>query len=95
MVFVLICCIFKVSMFFQQRAKKGEALQQVCFLCIMDVAQLEAQHAQRFLGGTGKLFKPLLDHLMLFIVGWPFTRNYIYSDNELNAITPAHMSYSG
>ena len=57
----------------------------------MDVAQLEAQHAQRFLGGTGKLYKPSLDHLMSFIVGWPFARNYIYSDYELNAITPAHV----
>ena len=57
----------------------------------MDVAQHEAQRAQRFLGGTGKLYKPSLDHLMSFIVVRPFARNYIYSDEELNAITPAHV----
>jgi hypothetical protein len=28
---------------------------------------------------------------MSFIVGQPFARNYIYSDEELNAITPAHV----
>ena len=57
----------------------------------MDVAQLEAQRAQRFLGGTGKLCKPSLDHLMSFIVGRSFARNFIYSDYELNTIMPAHV----
>ena len=59
-------------------------------LYIMDVAQRGAQRAQRFLGGTGKLYNSL-DHLMFFIVGRPFARNNIYSDDELNAITPAHV----
>jgi hypothetical protein len=57
----------------------------------MDAAQREPQRAQRFLGGTGMLYKPSLDHLMSFIVGRPFAWNYIYSDDELNAITPAHV----
>jgi hypothetical protein len=75
-------------MFLQRGTKKKEAPQQTLY--IMDVAQREAQRAQRFLGGTGKLYNSL-DHLMFFIVGRPFARNNIYSDDELNAITPAHV----
>jgi hypothetical protein len=73
----------------KEEQKKKEAPQQTLYS--MDAAHREAQRAQRFLGGTGKLYKPSLDHLMSFIVGRPFARNYIYSDDELNAITPAHV----
>jgi hypothetical protein len=48
----------------------------------MDIAQNEAQHeaqlAQRFLGGTGKQYKPSIDSLMSFIAGEPFARDYVY-----------------
>jgi hypothetical protein len=74
---------------FLQRRKKKEAPQQTVY--ITDAAQREAQRAQRFLDGTGKLYKPSLDHLMSFIVARPFAWSYIYSDDELNAITPAHV----
>ena len=46
-------------------------------------AQDKAKCAQRFLGGTGKQYKPSLDSLMSFTAGEPFARNYIYSDTEL------------
>ena len=48
----------------------------------------EAQRAQRFLGGTGKLYKASLDHLMSFTAGERYAREYICSDEELIAITP-------
>ena len=48
----------------------------------------DAQRAQRFLGGTGKLYKASLDHLMSFIAGEQYAREYIYSDDELVAVTP-------
>lgn len=35
-------------------------------------AQIEAQHAQRFAGGTDKQYKPSFDSLMSFIAGRPF-----------------------
>ena len=54
-------------------------------------AQNEAQRAQRFLGGTGKQYKPSLDSLMSFIAGQPFARDYIYTDAELCAIQPKHV----
>ena len=54
-------------------------------------AQNEAQRAQRFLGGTGKQYKPSLDSLMSFIAGETFAREYIYSDAELCAIQPKHV----
>ena len=61
----------------------------------MDLAQNkahnEAQRAQRFLGGTGKQYKPSLDSLMSFIAGEPFARSYIYTDAELCAIQPKHV----
>jgi hypothetical protein len=84
---VLMPCNFYI--FFHNHKQKNQHHYKVMY--IMGVAQSKAQRAQRFLGGTGKLYKPLLDHLMLFIVGQPFAWNYIYSDEELNAITPAHV----
>jgi hypothetical protein len=75
--------------FFHNHKQKNQHHYKVLY--IMDVAQREAQRAQGFLGGTGKLYKPLIDHLMAFIVGQPFAWSYIYSDEELNAITPAHV----
>jgi hypothetical protein len=84
---VLMPCNFYIL--FHNNKQKNQHHYKVLY--IMDVTQRNAQRAQHFLGGTGKLYKPLLDHLMLFIVGQPFARNYIYSDEELNAITPAHV----
>ena len=84
---VLMPCNFYIL--FHNNKQKNQHHYKVLY--IMDVTQRNAQRAQHFLGGTGKLYKPLLDHLMLFIVGQPFARNYISIDEELNAITPAHV----
>lgn len=43
-------------------------------------AQIEAQHAQCFAGGTDKQYKPSFDSLISFIAGRPFACNYIYGD---------------
>ena len=51
----------------------------------------EQQHAQRFLGGTSKLYKPSLDRLMSFISGTEIARDYVYTDDELCAIEPKHV----
>jgi hypothetical protein len=52
----------------------------------------EQQRAQRFLGETGKLYKPSLDHpLMSFISGTEIARDSVYTDNELCAIEPKHI----
>ena len=52
----------------------------------------EQYRAQRFLGGTGKLYKPSLDHLMSFsISGTEIARDYVYTDDKLCAIEPKHV----
>ena len=51
----------------------------------------EQQRAQRFLGGTGKLYKPSPDHLMSFISGTEIARDYVYTDDELCAVEPKHV----
>jgi hypothetical protein len=73
----------------EQKRKNHSSKNSLLF--IMDAVQKDTQCAQHFLGGTGKLYKPSLDHLMLLIVGRSFARKYIYSDDEFNAITPAHV----
>jgi hypothetical protein len=44
-----------------------------------------------FLGGTGKLYMPSLDHLMSFISGTDIARDYVCTDDELCAIEPKHV----
>ena len=55
---------------------------------IMDSAEATQRRADRFLGGTGKLYKATLDSLMSYIERREFARDYIYTDTELCAITP-------
>ncbi len=75
----------------KEEQKRRNHSSKHSLLFIMDAVQRDAQCAQHFLGGTGKLYKPSLDHLMLLIVGRSFALKYIYSDDEFNAITPAHV----
>ena len=58
---------------------------------IMDSAEATQRRADRFLGGTGKLYKATLDSLMSYIERREIARDYIYTDTELCAITPNHI----
>jgi hypothetical protein len=57
----------------------------------MDVQDATQRRAERFLGGTGKLYKSTLDNLMSYIEHRDFARDYVYNDAELCVITPQHI----
>ena len=59
---------------------------------IIDSAEATQRRADRFLGGTGKLYnKATLDSLMSYIKRREFARDYIYSNEELDIIQPHHV----
>ena len=80
---LLLCSIFDS---FSRHKKSASA-------SIMDAGLIdnEQQCARWFLGGTGKLYKPSLDHLMSFISGTEIACDYVYTDDKLCAIKSKHV----